>query len=187
MRNETCVSVISTMCITWTPLPPLTSLTLISSSIYSLFIVKHLATQCASSADSFIHSFAVAVAVATSTSKTVLTLITYVAFSYVYHTYTHTDCLSLAHFPSWHRTLPFFFFSFRTRHSSRSVDFSVSYYSCYKSREEKFAAFAFNLRWVIYVHTLVYTCELVANEREGPAEGNSHITAANENCWHFRK
>lgn len=117
MRNETCVSVISTMCITWTPLPSLTSLTLISSSIYSLFIVKHLATQCASSADSFIHSFAVAVAVAAATSTTVLTLITYVAFSYVYHTYTHTDCLSLAHFPSWHRTLPFFFFSFLFAHA----------------------------------------------------------------------
>lgn len=166
MRNETCVSVISTMCITWTPLPSLTSLTLISSSIYSLFIVKHLATQCASSADSFIHSFAVAVAVATSTSTTVLTLITYVAFSYVYHTYTHRlFVVSSFSFMAQNFAIFLLFFSFRTRHSSRSVDFSVSYYSCYKSREEKFAAFAFNLRWVIYVHTLVYTCELVANER----------------------
>lgn len=115
-----------------------------------------------------IHSFAIVVAVAAATSTSVLTLITYVAFSYVYHTYTHTQIVcrlliflrgtKLCHFSS------FLFVSFRTRHSSRFVAFSVSYYSC-KSREEKFAAFAFNLRWVIYVHTLVYTGGLVANER----------------------
>lgn len=76
----------------------------------------------------------------------VLTLITYVVLSYAF--ITHIVWLWLIFFIAHGKKRTFSFFS-----PPRSLSLSHSQTHCFS--EEKFAAFAFNLRSVIYVHTLV--------------------------------